>query len=90
MLKNPRATPSVDAEPVRQAVALCAALRRAAPNCFYRLYESDIHCVYAWVPRLRRHATSAASDAVGAVEACNDETCACRRLREIADRLSPR
>ncbi len=73
----------MDAKWFRHVVEFCAALKRAAPNCFYRLYESDIHCIYAWAQK----PTCCVLDAI---EACGNETCKCNKLREIAERLAPR
>ncbi len=66
-----------------RAVEFCAALKRVAPNCFYRLYESHIHCVYAWM-------SIPTCCVLDAVEACGGETRRCNKLREIAERLAAR
>ncbi len=59
----------------------CATLKRVVtPKCFYRLYESDIHCVFAWM-------SIPTCCVLDAVEACGDETCRCNKLREIAEKL---
>jgi hypothetical protein len=79
----------MDAEQLRHAIKLCAMLKSAAPNCFYRLYESDLHCIYAWEPRLRRRINSTAAGVAGMIESCSDETCICKKLAEISARLPP-
>ena len=81
----------MDAEQIKHAIELCNRLRRAAPECFHLLYESDMHCIYAWETRLRRRVALTMADVAGIFETCGgDETCICRKLMKIADRLSPR
>jgi hypothetical protein len=81
------ARPPPSMERLKYAMELCSALRRVAPNCFYRLYESELHCIYAWEPRLRRHVISIMADVAGIAETYGN---VCRKLMEIADRLAPR
>ncbi len=73
----------MDTKWFRHVVEFCTALRRTAPNCFHRLYESDIHCIYDW-------ATKPTCCVLDAIETCGNETCKCNKLREIAERLAPR
>ena len=76
----------MDAERIKHAIQLCSALRHAAPSCFHLLYESDMHCTYAWEPRLRRHPITTTADVASIVEICgNDEACICKKLMEITD-----
>ena len=76
----------IDMERLKHAMELCSRLRRAAPECFHLLYESHIHCIYAWETRLRHRATSTMADVAGIFETCGgDEACICRKLMEIAN-----
>jgi len=76
-------------EQLKYATELCTTLRRAAPNCFHRLYESDLHCIYTWEPKLSRHPITTMADVAGIIEACgNDEACICKKLKKIIERLS--
>jgi len=76
-------------ERLKYATELCAMLRRVTPNCFHRLYESDMHCIYAWEPKLNRHPISTMADVASIIEACNvDEACICKKLKKIIDRLN--
>jgi hypothetical protein len=78
-------------EQLKYAIELCGMLRRAAPNCFHRLYESDMHCIYSWEPKLSCHPIATVADVAGIIETCgNDETCICKKLKKLSDKLSPR
>lgn len=74
-------------ERLRYTIELCSTLARTAPNCFHHLYESDVHCIYHWTPKLRSHAISTMADVTNIIETCKDETCICKKLKKIIERL---
>jgi hypothetical protein len=75
-------------ERLRYAIELCSTLARAAPNCFHRLYGSDARRIYHWTPKLSRHAVSTMADVTNIIENCHNETCICKKLKKIIERLS--